>query len=259
MMVRIGNFLFQYRNGLFPLVYALLLFRSQPLMDDYRIAAILGAVVACGGQLLRAATIGLQYIIRGGRNRKIYAENLVQGGIFAHCRNPLYLGNFAILAGVGLASNSVLFVSAALPFFLFAYAAIILAEENFLRHKFGWDFEEYCARVPRLVPNLRGLGWTLRGMNFNWRRLITAEYGTTYIWLVAVIGVTLKNAWFRGDLERVPLLERCLWSALVLVNLGYALARFAKKTGLLRMSAQLQEADSTRHGDVSTCTSYQES
>jgi len=31
MMVAIGNFLFHYRNGIFPLVYALLIFKSQPL------------------------------------------------------------------------------------------------------------------------------------------------------------------------------------------------------------------------------------
>src|SRR6185436_15263574 len=129
MMVAIGNFLFHYRNGIFPLVYALLIFKSQPLMGDYRLAALIGFFVAAAGQLLRAVTVGLEYIKRGGRQRQVYADYLVQGGIFAHCRNPLYLGNFVILLGVGLASNSLLFLSLALPLFAFAYAAIIAAEE----------------------------------------------------------------------------------------------------------------------------------
>ena len=135
----------------------------------------------------------MEYIIRGGRGRQVYAEKLVQGGIFAHCRNPLYVGNFLILLGVGMASNSLLFVGIAIPFFLFAYAAIIAAEENYLRTKFGQEFVDYCARVNRLLPNFSGIRETLGGMRFNWRRLFTAEYGSTYIWLAAMILVTLKN------------------------------------------------------------------
>jgi protein-S-isoprenylcysteine O-methyltransferase Ste14 len=182
-MVRIGNFLFHYRNGLFPLVYALLFLKSRPVVGDYRLAAVLGFFVALAGQFLRAVTIGLEYIIRGGRGRQVYAEKLVQGGIFAHCRNPLYVGNFVILLGIGIASNSSLFLGIGMPFFAFAYCAIIAAEENYLRNKFGKEFDDYCARVNRLVPNFSGLGQTLTGMKFNWRRLITAEYGSAYVWL----------------------------------------------------------------------------
>jgi protein-S-isoprenylcysteine O-methyltransferase Ste14 len=161
MMVRIGNFLFHYRNGIFPLVYAVLVFRSPPLFPDYRAAALLGFLVAFLGQLLRALTICLDYIIRGGRNRQVYAERLVQGGIFVHCRNPLYVGNFTILFGVGLASNSILFMSVAIPFLAFSYWAIIAAEENYLRNKFGNEFDDYCARVNRLLPNFSGITLTL--------------------------------------------------------------------------------------------------
>ena len=57
-----------------------------------------GFVVASIGQLLRVAVIGFAYITRGGRNRRIVADSLVQAGIFAHSRNPLYLGNLLIVA-----------------------------------------------------------------------------------------------------------------------------------------------------------------
>src|SRR5262245_11970459 len=192
MIIPVGNFLFRYRNGLFPLVYALLLFKSQPLMGNYRLAAVIGFLVASVGQSIRAVTIGLEYIIRGGRKRQVYAEKLVQGGIFAHCRNPLYLGNFIIILGISIASNSLLVVSVAVPFFIFAYWAIIAAEENYLRNKFGQEFDDYCARVNRLVPNFAGIGQTLSGMVFNWRRLITAEYGSTYLWMGGMILILLK-------------------------------------------------------------------
>lgn len=234
MMVKIGNFLFHYRNGLFPLVYALLIVKSQPLMADYRLAALCGFLVAASGQLLRAVTVGLEYIIRGGRDRQVYADKLVQGGIFAHCRNPLYVGNYVILLGVGLASNSILFCAIAVPFFVFAYWAIIAAEENYLRNKFGSQFDDYCARVNRLLPNLSGLGRTLAGMRFNWRRLITAEYGSAFIWLAAVPVVTLKNAWLAGEYNAGNPIVWISWSLLAVAALAYVLARFLKKSGLLK-------------------------
>ena len=233
-MIAIGNFLFRYRNGLFPLVYVLLFFQSSPLIPDYRLAALLGFVVALSGQLLRAATIGLEYIIRGGRKRQVYAEKLIQGGLFSHCRNPLYLGNFVILCGVGLASNSLLFLGIGIPFFAFAYAAIIAAEENYLRGKFGQEFEDYCARVNRLIPNLAGIGQTLSGMRFNWRRLITAEYGSTYIWIMAIAAVTLKNVWLNGDYSHQRTLVWILWTLMAIATLAYGLARFLKKSGILQ-------------------------
>ena len=237
MMVKIGNFLFRYRNGLFPLVYALLVFKSEPLLADYRVAALAGFLVAASGQLLRGVTVGLEYIIRGGKHRQVYAEKLVQGGMFAHCRNPLYIGNFTIVMGVGLASNSLLFLGVALPFFVFAYWAIIAAEENWLRNKFGQEFDDYCARVNRLLPRLSGLSQTLHGMQFNWRRLITAEYGSAYLWMAAIPLVTLKNAWMEDRYFSDKGVTCAAWSLLAAATLAYLLARLLKKSGALRRPA----------------------
>jgi protein-S-isoprenylcysteine O-methyltransferase Ste14 len=232
-MIRLGNFLFRYRNGLFPLVYLLLVPKGPLLFASFKLAALLGLIVALTGQVVRAATIGLDYINRGGRNRQVYASRLVQGGIFAHCRNPLYVGNYLILVGVGLASNSLLFLAVALPFFALAYWAIIAAEENYLRGKYGPEYDTYCARVNRLVPSLRGLRQTFRGMGFNWRRLISAEYGSTFIWTAAITLVVLKNVWLAGGYRSDARLVHGLWVAFVAVCLGYALARFLKKSGRL--------------------------
>jgi len=233
MIIKIGNFFFHYRNGLFPLAYALLFVPSPPLLPDYRIAVAAGLVVALTGQIIRGVTVGLDYIVRGGRDRQVYAEHLVQGGIFAHCRNPLYVGNYLILLGVGLASNSLLFFAVAIPFFTFAYWTIIAAEENFLRQKFGAEFEDYCRRVNRLWPRFSGLGRTISAMQFNWRRLITAEYGSAYIWMAAVILVQLKNLWFRGEYHASNQVVLWLWALLAVVTLAYLFARYLKKSGIL--------------------------
>jgi protein-S-isoprenylcysteine O-methyltransferase Ste14 len=232
-MVRIGNFFFHYRNGLFPLVYLLLLVPSPSVFPDYRVAALVGFLVAFAGQFLRAITVGLDYIIRGGRNRQVYAERLVQGGLFSHCRNPLYVGNLAINLGIALASNSLFYLCVTFPFFLFAYRAIVAAEENFLRHKFGHEFDDYCARVNRFLPNFSGIGKTLSGMYFNWRRLVTAEYGSAFYWMVAMILVTLKNVWQHGQYQTARNFVIALWFLFGVVVLAYAVARFLKKSGRL--------------------------
>src|SRR6478752_2665817 len=117
-MIAIGNFFFKYRNGLFIILYLLLfvptpipLFSSYYFGDHYYMwPLIIGLVITVSGQLIRGATIGLAYIIRGGKEGKVHAEELVTEGIFNHCRNPLYVGNILMLLGVGILSNSFLFV-----------------------------------------------------------------------------------------------------------------------------------------------------
>src|SRR5688572_10167213 len=108
-MVAIGNFFFKYRNLLFIFLYALLfipspaLFRPEQFGPHYWIWPItIGLLVTVSGQLIRGATIGLAYIIRGGMDGKVYADDLVTQGIFNHCRNPLYVGNILMLLGVGI-------------------------------------------------------------------------------------------------------------------------------------------------------------
>jgi len=125
-MIHIGNFFFHYRNGLFPVLYLLIFVNGPALLSDGRLALLIGALIAASGQGIRAATVGMDYIARGGRDRRVHADKLVQDGLYAHCRNPLYVGNYLIVLGVGIGSNSLLFLAVGLPFFLFAYWTIIV-------------------------------------------------------------------------------------------------------------------------------------
>jgi protein-S-isoprenylcysteine O-methyltransferase Ste14 len=233
MMVKIGNFFFRYRNGLFPLAFGALIFDQSRMWDNDLAAALIGFLVALSGQVLRALTIGLVYIVRGGRNRNVYADRLVTQGMFAHSRNPLYLGNLLIIAGVAIAANSTLFLCIGLPFFLFAYRCIIAAEENYLENKFGQEFVEYCQRVNRFIPDFSGFRNTLEETEFQWKRLISADYGTIFYWVAGIICVFGQNVWLRPDSDTNWQIISVLGSLIVVLILAYATARYMKKSGRL--------------------------
>jgi len=239
-MISIGNFFFKYRNWIFILFYAALFIPSWPLFSPeyfgenyYLWPIITGLIITITGQLIRGFTIGLAYIVRGGKEGKPYAEGLVTEGIFNHCRNPLYVGNILMLLGVGILANSLVYTVIVMPMFLFIYQAIVLAEENFLRGKFGVAFDTYCKRVNRWIPNLKGISKTLSGMNFNWRRWILKEHTTQFIWLCGIVLILLFNypqITNGDDWNRNILLGVCLGILIIL----YALVRFLKKTGRFR-------------------------
>jgi protein-S-isoprenylcysteine O-methyltransferase Ste14 len=236
-MISIGNFFFKYRNWLFIVLYLLLFIPSPPIFgedslgrDYYYFPLILGLLITITGQLIRGATIGLAYIIRGGKEGKVYAEELVTTGIFRHCRNPLYVGNILMLLGVGVLSNSLIYVAIIIPLFLLIYQAIVLAEEKFLRNKFGASFDQYCRSVNRWVPSLAGIGQTFRSMEFRWKRWILKEYNTQYIWLTGIVLIILfKYPQLTGNNEHT----RNTWLLILLPVLLvlYLMVRYLKKSG----------------------------
>ena len=120
-MVAIGNFFFKYRNWIFILFYAALFIPSWPLFSKslgehyYYWPIVLGLLITILGQFIRGFTIGLAYIVRGGKEGKPYAEGLITEGIFNHCRNPLYVGNIFMLLGIGILDNSLIYVLAVVP------------------------------------------------------------------------------------------------------------------------------------------------
>lgn len=234
-MVAIGNFFFKYRNFLFIFLYLLLFLPSPPIFSEalgnnYWIWPVaLGLLVTVSGQAIRALTIGLIYIIRGGKNRNIYAEDLVTQGLFSHCRNPLYLGNILMLLGVGILSNSAVYVFVVMPFFIFIYHAIVLAEENFLRTKFGEAFNRYFSRVNRWLPDFRGLSDTLKGFTFNWRRWLLKEYNTQFVWLSGIAVILLfRYPQLTGD---ASMRNRILGLCLLIIVVYYFTIRYLKKSG----------------------------
>ena len=234
-LVRLGNFFFRYREGLFPAVELVLLLGLRPVLlngseRQDRLLDALGVVVALLGQALRVTVIGYAYIVRGGRNRRVYADGLVTEGFFAHSRNPLYVGNLLVIAGLFLINNNPWAYAIGIPFFLLGYRAIVAAEEAYLRGKFGAAYDAYTRDVPRWLPRLRGLGASLGPMHFNWRRVVLKEYGSTFAWtagaIVLLVRETLAYHSYRERASYINALLVCL----ALLTAAWASARWLKKS-----------------------------
>jgi Ca2+/Na+ antiporter len=180
--------------------------------------------------LIRGVAISLAYIVRGGLNKKVHADDLVTEGFFNHGRNPLYVGNILMLVGVGILMNSMIFMLVFIPLFLFIYQAIVLAEENFLRSKFGAQFDAYCARVNRWWINFNGIGKTINSMAFNGKRWLIKEYNTQTVWMLG-IAVILLYYYPQLTHNDKALRDKIGITVLVLLAIYYVAIRYLKKSG----------------------------
>jgi protein-S-isoprenylcysteine O-methyltransferase Ste14 len=80
-------------------------------------------------------------------------RELTVTGPYAYTRNPLYLGSMLIAAGFALALLSWLVALALALGFVVIYVPVIASEERYLRAAFP-SYDDYCRRVPRLIPRL---------------------------------------------------------------------------------------------------------
>jgi len=124
------------------------------------------------------------------------ARKLATSGPFAFVRNPLYIGSLFIIAGYSLMTNRIEVWAPIVLAFIATHWGAVVWEEGFLRSLFGETFDDYCRRVPRLIPRLTPAypvsGFSLRQAWVN-REQISA-LGT----IVVVLVFALKLLWSRG-------------------------------------------------------------
>ena len=126
---------------------------SQSWIDERQIVtAALPVVLALGGFLLFDAA-GREL----GRNWSLVARVredhvLVTTGPFALVRNPIYLAMMLMMIAAGFALGHLVNLLVAVPLFILATALRVAREERLLREQFGAAFDDYAARVPRLIP-----------------------------------------------------------------------------------------------------------
>ena len=106
---------------------------------------LLGFVMVAAATLWR---IWCEIFIAGTKNGELAAA-----GPYATVRNPLYVGSFVGAVGLGFAVQQPLLAIVVGVVFALAYPAVVANEEANLARIFGERYREYCARVPRWIPD----------------------------------------------------------------------------------------------------------
>jgi len=130
------------------LIGALLLNWVLPLPLPWRgFMGALGGLMAVSGLFLGASAIKLMSIAHTSPDLRRPTTALVTEGLYAHSRNPIYLGLFVIYLGFGLMAGTLWGILLS-PFLLLTVdRAVIQAEEAYLQQRFESRYSQYKARV----------------------------------------------------------------------------------------------------------------
>ena len=82
-------------------------------------------------------------------------KNLVVHGLYQYSRNPMYVGVLILILAWAASFTAIILIVYALIVFAVFHAFVIMYEEPHLRKLFGDSYTEYCAKVPRWVPDFR--------------------------------------------------------------------------------------------------------
>ena len=139
------EWIFRMRGGIWTLLFLAILFMVRASTPGIIAASV---IIVTLGQLWRCWSAGVIGLYRG---ENVKALKLATTGPYALMRNPLYFGNFVIGLGWSVIAGKWAVVIFAASFFVLYVLVIIPHEEEFLRTKFGHDYEEYCGRVRRFT------------------------------------------------------------------------------------------------------------
>jgi hypothetical protein len=112
------------------------------------------------------------------------------------------LGNYLIMLGFTLVFRNGWLVCVISCIYALYYERIMMAEEAFLREKFGESFEKWAAATPAFIPKLGG--WKPAALPFCWRTVLQREYNAFFLilavfFLLDLIGDSVAERQLKVD------------------------------------------------------------
>ena len=204
-----GSWLFRYRSYL-PLVilpiFIICLASSKYLGHSHALNELWQKVcmaISFSGLVLRSIIVGHAPYGTSGRNtREQVADTLSTTGMYSVVRHPLYLANYIIIIGFTMEFHVWWLVLLTTTLYALYYERIMLAEEAFLRARFGGEFEEWAAVTPAFIPKWHG--WRSFQVPFCWRTVLQREYNAFFLiiavfFLLDSIGDSIVERCFKID------------------------------------------------------------
>lgn len=224
--IKTGQFLFKFRSFTpLPLMAAVFLFfrpQSCGALDPFLIWG--GLVVSFLGEIIRIMAVGFAYTGTSGRENYLRADDLNRTGIYSIVRNPLYIGNVLMFSGLLIVFANwwaLLFFNI---FLITQYYFIILSEENYLKQKYGLQFDDYCATIRRIIPKFNTYNKPARP--FDGRKVFFKENDSIFnMLMVFIIILAFRES---SILNSVPHKTYLITAAAILVGV-YAIIKVMKK------------------------------
>ena len=112
------------------------------------------SIAALGLALMAASQASMGSAFRVGQDERDAPAELQTSGLHAITRNPIYVGSWTFLFGMTLWHPSALLLAQCALVGLGIHG-LVLAEEAFLRERFGATYAAYCALTPRYLVGAR--------------------------------------------------------------------------------------------------------
>lgn len=230
-----GNWLFKRRSWL-PLIMIaagiVVLYhtnRQAILFNPVKELIFLG--VSLFGEALRVYAVGFAPRNTSGRNTSAgqIADELNTTGIYSVIRHPLYTGNYFMWLGPVLFVRNPVFILFFLLVYWLYYERIMFAEEQFLRRKFGEEYDKWSENVKAVIPCFRKFRKPL--MAFSFRSVLRREYHSfVNIFIIFLILDIFRNYFISSRVQVTPM---WLFISIAAGLLWLVLRIIAKKTSWL--------------------------
>ena len=110
-----------------------------------------------------------------------HSEALIADGPFRYTRNPLYLANLPMAAGIGVLASRAGFIFLVVVNWIFVYR-LIFREEEALRQTQGESYRAYLNAVPRFWPALKPRV-PASGRSPQWMQAFAGE---SFVWIFGI-------------------------------------------------------------------------
>ena len=193
--------------------------RSDPHLDSLAARHALQGLFVLSATLVTAAVsirtwAGAYLRAEVVFDTKVHSDRLVADGPYRHLRNPLYLGNLLLAAGIAMLASRTGGVVLILGNLLIVLR-LIGREEAELVQAQGEGYRAFLAAIPRLWPSLQAR-LPASGLRPGW---FQAFLGESHLWTLAVNGFIL--AW--------KLNSRLYYIVLCVAGVAYFLMRTIMK------------------------------
>ena len=114
-------------------------------------AVWVGGAVWLAGLVL--AAVAIAQFRRAGVDERTNTPTatIIDTGLFAFSRNPIYAGAFIATVGVAVIYNMLWILATLIPFYLVIRYGVVAREEAYLERRFGDAYLAYKARVRRWI------------------------------------------------------------------------------------------------------------